>query len=335
MQCNNCGAQLNGTETMCPMCGAQINMMNYQATQMGMNQNIPQGNNQNYNQQMMPQANVVGQNNNNGLPLNQEQMNPNNNMMGNTFQQPMISNSQMPIPAMNNASLASPTEEKKDNKLVILILAVVAIGLIIAGIVIAISLPEPAPVVTPIPTPTETPEATPTNIIKYGGYTFTILDGYTTKEDNDYGLIFMNDRIAYSIKVDYTNNYDYYKESLKKLYPTQASTLELSYEQTKYLILQMASETTGIRSLHYVKSANEKTSFVGAIVRKDGKPGEMSDLKDLTDLLNNATPPTEELTPGNEFDSGITGIVNLPTSYTPFVFKEAESQETNGENTLQ
>ena len=238
----------------------------------------------------------------------------------------------MPLPPTNDASLAANTEEKNDkNKLLyILIIAIIAIGLIIGGITIASSISGNKSNQTPTPSPTPSEEPVPVDTTaSYGGYSFNIPDGYTTTEDENYGLIFNNGEIAYSIKVDYTNNFDAYKKSFTQNYPTQASSLELSYETTPYLILQMANESTQTKALHYVMSPNTSTTFVGAIVRKDKKPGEMKDLKVLTDLLTTATLTNDNPIAGNDLDNGKDGIISIPTTYTPFIFPEDTNTETN------
>ncbi len=230
---------------------------------------------------------------------------------------------------------ASPTEEKEKKKGgsgKVLIFLIIIVGLVVAGFIITKNLfPEKEKI---NPTPTSTPEPTvapiedPT-IANYGGYSFKIPEGFTKKEDSTYGVIFSNDTIAYSVKIDYTNTYATYKEELAKIYFDQADSLEVTYETTTYLILQEKDETTNTRALHYVYKATDDISFIGVIIRKDKEPGQMDDLKVLTELLNGSEAYEKNLKPGNKYDSGIGGIITLPTNYaSSFIFEESTTEET-------
>ncbi|MBR2828479.1 MAG: hypothetical protein IKE70_04540, partial [Bacilli bacterium] len=245
MQCYNCGSALNGTETMCPMCGAQLNQYTNQPMQNGMNGqmgNMGQPNQMMQNQTIPEQAPMMEQNMSmnsmqqyqQGMPMNQNEFayyaqNGNNvgyqNQTNMGFPTAPNQMGQMPVPPMNEISLASETEEQpKVSKTMLIIIFASAALFIILGIVLAITTPkeEEEPVITPTPTPTETTTPIQSSTVNYGGYTFNILDGYTTKQDEKYGLIFNNGNIAYSVKVDYTNNYNTYKQILSQNYPTQA-----------------------------------------------------------------------------------------------------------------
>ena len=348
MQCYNCGSPLNGNETMCPMCGAQLNQNMNQPMQVGMNgqmTNLTQTNQMMQSPGMSQQPQMMGHNM--GMDSMQQYpqgmpMNPNENAYfqqnTNTGGYPNQSNmgfspmpnqmGQMPIPPTNEPSAASSTEEKpKVSKTMIIIILASAILFIILGIVLAVLSPKEAEEPTPTASPTQTPDIVVPTKANYGGYTFDIPEGYTTSQDETYGLIFNNGTIAYSVKVDYTNNYDSYKQSFIQNYPQQAQSLELAYNDTSYLILQMESSDKQMKTLHYVKSANENTTFVGAIVKKDKTAATMNDLKDLTTILSSGI-TTEENNTGTEKDSGKDGIINLSTNYYSFIFQEIENGQT-------
>lgn len=343
MQCYNCGSPLNGNETMCPMCGAQLNQNWNQPMQDGMNGlmvNAGQPNQMMQNQGMPQQTTMMGQNvgmdsmshYQQGIPMNSNGNNggyPSQNNMG--FPSAPNPMGQMVIPPTNGASAASSTEEQpKVSKTMLIIIFASAVLFIILGIVIAVLSPKEEPSKEATPTPVQTPDDVSNMISNYGGYSFEIPEGYTTIQDENYGLIFNNGTIAYSVKVDYTNNYDSYKESLAKKYPTQAANLELPYNDTSYLILQMESDDKQIRALHYVKSVDSTTSFVGAIVKKDKTPANMEDLNDLTLILSSGIKMGEDNI-GTELDGGKDGIVSLPTDYSAFTFQDIETDETTVE----
>jgi len=70
--------------------------------------------------------------------------------------------------------------------------------------------------------------------ISLNGIVFTIPTGYTAKKDNQYGIVFVSETLAFSIDVDFYNSYDSYFNYLKTQYPTQADQAEMTVGSRKY-----------------------------------------------------------------------------------------------------
>ena len=307
MNCKNCGTPLSGIEHACPMCGAKLPEMP---------QPVPG--------QMMP--GMQGQMP--GMPQ------PMPGMTGGMMPQQMPAMPQQPtMPQMTPVGVGQqpmamgmmpeqPTEEvkpKKDNKMFLILLAVVAVAAIGVGIFLMLTDEEEQ---APTPSPSETEYTVPTLVAEtYGGYTFTIPSGYTSEINDTYGLTIKNTNSIFTIGVDYTNNYEYYKTAFQGAFPTEAANMVKTFGGNEY-VAAILTDTEGANGTEYMTSTSDALgTFVGMVVRSDFSPPTEAEFTTLNDIITGAIKQTV-VNPGDADDIGKAGIRNyIPLfSKTQFVF---------------
>ena len=305
MNCKNCGAILTGTENVCPNCGAPVeNVVS--------NQEILQP-----SPAVAPEPVVAPQPVMEPTPVVPEQPVVAPQPQAPTgFVEPAVA-------AIQPQAQAAPTEAKpKDNKTIILIIAlvVVAIGAVVLYFTVLAPAPEASAPTgndvndTPVSTNTEKKE-------NYAGYTFTIPDGYNTKTDAEYGLIINNASRAFSIAVDYTHSYDQYKTALVAKYPDQKDKLVATVDGREYLIL-VYTDDSGAKGSQYVTKANDNTTFIGMMVRSDYTQATTEDFSVVTEVINSATQGSSSFAPGDDLDAGKNGEKIYTFTKDKFSFEE-------------
>lgn len=143
----------------------------------------------------------------------------------------------------------------------------------------------------------------------YGGYTFTIPDGFVAIE-GDSGLTISSYDTAYIIAVDYTNNLDAYKAAYLASNPQLATTLENTYFDRNYLLVGYNAED-GSNGVNFVSStsADNKEVFVGTVLKNGGVAPIPDDYSDLTTILNSAVVDSENsVKAGDALDAGKAGF---------------------------
>ena len=329
MNCKNCGAILTGTENVCPNCGAPVeNVVS--------NQEILQP-----SPAVAPEPVVAPQPVMEPTPVVPEQPvvapepvaapEPVVETTPVVTPEPVVApQPQAPtgfvepaVAAIQPQAQAAPTEAKpKDNKTIILIIAlvVVAIGAVVLYFTVLAPAPEASAPTgndvndTPVSTNTEKKE-------NYAGYTFTIPDGYNTKTDAEYGLIINNASRAFSIAVDYTHSYDQYKTALVAKYPDQKDKLVATVDGREYLIL-VYTDDSGAKGSQYVTKANDNTTFIGMMVRSDYTQATTEDFSVVTEVINSATQGSSSFAPGDDLDAGKNGEKIYTFTKDKFSFEE-------------
>ena len=217
----------------------------------------------------------------------------------------------------------TPAQANGKNKTLILIIilaVVVIIGVVVIGKTFIVSSDKTEPTTPTEPsTPTEpTTVADNTNTASYMGYTFTLPDGFTDKTDATYGLIISDGTVAYSIKVDFTNNYETYREALIAKYPTQAANLEKTVSGRKFLIGQVTDSQ--YKGSQYITEANDGETFIGVTLNKSNTI-EYSDYQQLTTILDSSKKSGSNFAAGDANDPGANGPVSFNINRDAFGFE--------------
>ena len=348
MNCKVCGAQLNGTEVVCPNCGTAIentnvgqpgqqqmvngggqvdysqpqNMQNPQVMPTDMNQvqqsvstdmnQVPQGNpNMNQVSQGNPNMNQVPQGNPN---MNQvPQGNPNMNQVP---QGTALGANQVGV---GNAKAKSGISATTVVLIVLLVLSIV--GAVLYFTVFneddeaanSNSNADSATVAT------ESAES----VVSYGGYTFTIPNGYYSEENADLGLVLYNNKLFYSLLVDYTNTYEQYLEAFKITYPDQANNFEVKLGNRDYIIA-VVSKGTECECV-YITRGPGSAVFIGEAVNSSFTRLAPEEFNDLTSILDSAKQGSSTFAPGDDVDAGKNGIKQFTFDSDKFKFSSNEN----------
>lgn len=158
----------------------------------------------------------------------------------------------------------------------------------------------------------------------YGGYTFTIPEGYQYKLSDIYGLIIYNEKEAYSIAVDYTNLYETRKTTYMTHFPDQAATLVANVANREYLALVVTVPNIGYAT-QYATIKTEKASFIGLVAKSDYTTPGVEEFTRLTAILDSAE-QKEEVSPGTTNDAGTAGIQVYTVDFNEFFTSTQETQ---------
>jgi len=270
MFCKNCGSPLSGTETVCPNCNNPIVM----------DQQINTPNNMVGAQEVQPAASPVIQ----SQPVQQPVM-----------QQPVTPNNNQPKKSMTKTLI-----------LVIAMLVVILIAVILYFTVFRDNTSEPAPSTPTNETTNDSSKTTNANTASYSGYTFTVPEGYTAKNDATYGLVMTNGDFVFSIQIDFSHSYSDYIAAAKQQYPDTTDYIA-NILGREFIVLQVSDESGGIESKYYTKLDDSK-AFIGAAARNDGKASTTTDFEVVTNTLNSAKVGDSSFAADSKIDAGKDGI---------------------------
>ena len=165
-----------------------------------------------------------------------------------------------------------------------------------------------------------------TNTIEYAGYRFTLLDGFSTITSNIYGLIIYNSEIAYTIGIDYTNNYDMYKNAFINYAPQLESSLFTSFSDNEYLIYNIVD--TDLKGSQYETRADDNTTFTGLIVKKDYTLPTSEELSPISNFILSAEKISDTDLKGTSSDFGTNvGIIVYQINPDEFPFQNSNIEE--------
>ena len=285
MNCKNCGTPLMGMEHACPVCGAPLPT-----------------------QQPNPGVQVVD-------PAM---------MAAATMPQQMASQPPQMMPG-GTPPMGTPLEEpqpepKKGNNIFGILLLIVAFAAIGVGVYLALTEEEEAPPkkdTTPSQEET-TPSEPSVNFMDYAGYSFIIPSGYSGEISSTYGLMIKGADKIYTISVDYSNTYDYYKQEFTRVFADRTTTSNVG-DGNEYTLTRIGE--AGSAAGEYMTKAEEGSTFAGLIVKSDFSEVTSGDIGDLYDILYTAN-KVSEVTPGDEQDAGRTEIVNYMNRFNKdeFIF---------------
>ena len=336
MFCINCGKQVNDTDPFCPYCGAKMDNAGAQPAQPAAAPQV---------EELMPAAQpaqaveqpVVAQPVVEATPapvaepvvaaptpVVEQQVVP---------QQVVVPQDPATMVTPNPTAQATPVQpapatpeepkKKKETGKVILLIVLLIIAAVVAYVMFGKSLfggsDEPTQPTTPNePEPQEVVNTEKTE--SFMGYTFTIPDGFETKTDATYGLLIGNDEVAYSILIDFTNDYNKYLTALTAKYPTQAADLEKTVGTRKFIIGQVTN-TKGDKGSQYISAANGNSSFVGFVVNKKNTI-EYNDYQVLGNILDSSKESGSTFAAGDANDPGKNGPVLYDVDRSVFGFTE-------------
>ena len=275
MNCKNCGTQLTGMEQNCPVCGTPVVQGAVQPPT------------------TMPQVEVQQFSGMNAYP--------------NQVQPEAV--------LLNPEGNSIPPKEKKNNKktvaVALALIAVIAIG---AGVFLSLR-EEPTPQQKEEIPQKEEGEDVVSNQIQYAGYQFTLSPEYDSTIVSDTGLIIKNSDVMFTIAVDYTSPYSYYKQEFLRVYP---DTSFVMMANDKEYVTSLAGVTDGFGTEYMTVASDEDSStFVGLIIHSDYTQATERDLDVLNEILISAT-KEYDVTVGSSEDIGRAGIIN----YVPVFAKE-------------
>ena len=167
---------------------------------------------------------------------------------------------------------------------------------------------------------------TVTNTVEFAGYRFTLLDGFSSTTSDIYGLIIYNSDIAYTIGVDYTNNYDMYKNAFINYAPQLQSSMFTTFSDSEYLIYNLID--TDLKGSQYETKANDNTTFTGLIVKKDYTLPTSDELRPISTLLSSAEKISDTDLEGTSSDFGVkVGITVYQINPDEFPFQNTNIEE--------
>ena len=305
MFCRNCGYQLDGSENVCPKCGTPVKKVENNNAESTINSS------NNSSDTITP---VISS----SAPVS------------NPTPAPVLSSSPAPEPAQQTMNNTNPP--KKGNAAVIIIIVVLVGVLALGGIGIFVigkylsgfmntQYTPDSPTSTPSTTTTTTGDAT-ANKKTYGGYEFTIPNGFVAKIDSDYGLIINDDKIAFSLLADYSNSVSDYKNSLLKEYPTlNESDMKETINGRTYWCVNFTDANTGKKVVEYITQAPTGTAtFVGLMFKKDGSEVRLADVDALGQLVDSAKVSGSSFSI-NDNDPGKDGIIDYYSKKLPEAFQ--------------
>ena len=148
-----------------------------------------------------------------------------------------------------------------------------------------------------------------TNTVEYAGYRFTLLDGFSSTISNIYGLVIYNSDIAYTIGIDYTNNYDMYKTAFVNYAPQLKSSMFTSFSDNEYLIYNLID--TDLKGSQYETKADDNTTFTGLIVKKDYTLPISEELSTISSFILSAEKISDTDLKGTPSDFGTSIGINV------------------------
>ena len=170
------------------------------------------------------------------------------------------------------------------------------------------------------------PNQTVTNTVEYAGYRFTLLDGFSSTTSDIYGLIIYNSEIAYTIGVDYTNNYDMYKNAFINYAPQLESSMFTSFSGNEYLIYNLVD--TDLKGSQYETKADDNTTFTGLIVKNDYTLPTSEELSPISNFILSAEKISDTDLKGTSSDFGTNvGIIVYQISPDEFPFQNSNTEE--------
>ena len=170
------------------------------------------------------------------------------------------------------------------------------------------------------------PNQTVTNTVEYAGYRFTLLDGFSSITSDIYGLIIYNSEIAYTIGVDYTNNYDMYKNAFINYAPQLESSMFTSFSDNEYLIYNLVD--TDLKGSQYETKADDNTTFTGLIVKKDYTLPTSDELSPISNIVLSAEKisDTDLKATSSDFGTNV-GIIVYQINPDEFPFQNTNIEE--------
>lgn len=148
------------------------------------------------------------------------------------------------------------------------------------------------------------------NTVSYGGYTFTVPDGYTSQLDTEYGVVMNNGSIGFSIAVDYTNSFEAYKAAFAQTYPTLINDALATIGNRNYLVV-VSPDAEGNMISEYVTEAGTGSVFVGVVLRSDATGATAAEYSALTNVLDSANNSSTNFAAGDNQDIGKNGVVDF------------------------
>ena len=274
MNCKNCGTPLMGMEHACPVCGAPLPT------------NTPQPN----QQPAMP-----------GVPM-PEQL---------ASQPPQMMPGGAP-PAGLPQEVEPAPEPKKGNNIFAILLLLVAFAAIGVGVFLAFTDEEEPAKSNNTPTEEEQSEPAPAEnvAVNYAGYSFTIPDGFSASVQGEHGLVVRGSEIIYSILIDYTKGYDYYKQEFQK--QTKEPTDVVKVQDKEYVLCNLTDGEE--HASEYMTQATDTSTFAGVVVKPDHTKATEEDMGTINQILTTAVKQTD-VAPGSEEDAGKEQIVNYMSRF--------------------
>ncbi len=338
MNCQNCGAQLTGVETVCPNCGNPVQNANPTVA-------APQP-------QVAPVAPVAPEAAPAVAPVQPEVVQPApvvtpvdpmaaapaapaaapvDPMAAPGMQtvappvdggMPVVSGGDQMTPVTDTTATTEAPKKSSSITPRTIILLVIMVLCIIGAVVYFLVFNGGKDVEESVPakedTTTSQVSTDTTSKATYGGFTFTVPDGYATEEDAELGLVMYNSSIMYSINVDYSHTYDDYLAAFKAEYPDQADKVEATVSGRKYIAVY--TQVDGKYMYVYVSKATDSAAFVGAAANSSYSLFTEADFVDLTTILDSAKQGSTSFAPGDNGDAGKDGIKKFALSQDKFKF---------------
>ena len=270
MFCKNCGAQLNGTENVCPSCGTPVQREETPSV-------APE---------IVPESSEGAEKISNDVMV----------------QEPVVTEPVQSVavaqPVQNDVPAAP--EKKGSNKTLTIILICVLVAVVIgAGLYFGLSKINKDNNSSSNNSNNSNNTAVNTKNTKdYNGYVFTLPDGYLAEQDPDLGLVIYNNSVYYSVDIDYVYDYNTYLQYAKSAYPQQADQLEVVLFGRQYCGFTLQKD--GKIMAQYATKATDTSTFVGVVVRSDYTNPTREDYKVLTNILDSAKKGSSSFKPETE-----------------------------------
>lgn len=133
-----------------------------------------------------------------------------------------------------------------------------------------------------------TPTEPETEQITQNGYTFELPFGYTLITTNEYGAVISNNSITYTIEIDYNNKIDAYKTKLEEAYADKKDTMKTAIEDNEYYIVDVKDSTDAIASMYATKT-NDGDVITGFVAKSDFTKVEETDYITLDAIISGGT----------------------------------------------
>jgi len=237
-----------------------------------------------------------------------------------------------PVAANNQTSQPKEKDIRKILIPILSILIIVLLGVIIYSVAFNTSNVEKAENNTENNaennTENNSDNAQKTNSVEYAGYKFSLPDGYQSIISNIYGLVIYNSEIAYTVGVDYSNNYDLYKNAFITYAPQLESSLFTTFMDKEYLIYNLTD--TDLKGSQYETKADDNTTFTGLVVKNDNTIPTGEEINPIANILASAikisTDDTNLKGTSNDFGTSV-GIMVYQINPDEFPFQINEIKE--------
>ena len=161
-----------------------------------------------------------------------------------------------------------------------------------------------------------------TKKVSYAGYDFRYATDYTVKDMNETGLVFQNNDLAFSVKVDYTHSFRDYKSYLQDIYGKEQTEKSIEKLDNKtYIFFYQQDTSTGEVAYVYATETDDHHVFVGLFALKSHGFPSLTDVQAIEDVLGTATVDSS-FKKKDDYDSGADGSYFPEFSYD---FFESES----------